>query len=236
MSLQNMIRSIVRTFGRKVLPPSTLWRYRELYDATQFRFKSLVGRFRRLFYRPAFPRNEGNAVYLHLGCGQINHPKFINIDVLPASHIHYVRSVDNLAFFKDCSVDLIYASHCLEHFPFRAVLSVLKEWHRVLKPSGILRLSVPDFDLVQSIYQKTGNDIDKIIDPLMGSQTNNFDFHKALFNSTKLTHLLEISGFRDVRMWTPGSSELTTFNDWSSRCILVDDNEYPVNLNIEAVK
>jgi predicted SAM-dependent methyltransferase len=231
-----MMRSILRAFGKLFVSPATLWRYRELYDATLSRLKSLAGRVRRLFYRPALPLNDGNAVYLHLGCGQINHSKFINIDILPAPHIHYVRSVDNLSIFKDRSVDLIYASHCLEHFPFSVVRSVLKEWYRVLKYAGTLRLSVPDFDLLQRIYQETGNDIDKIIDPLMGSQVNSFDFHKALFNSKNLTQLLETSGFHNVRMWTPGSSELTTFEDWSARCILVNDKNYPVSLNIEAVK
>lgn len=226
----------MRAVGRLFVPPATLWRYRELYDAALFRSRSFAGRIRRIFYRPALPQNDGNAVYLHLGCGQVNHSKFINIDMLSAPHVHYVRSVDNLSIFKDRSVDLIYASHCLEHFPFRAVPGVLKEWHRVLKTDGILRLSVPDFDLLQEIYKETGNDINNIVDPLMGSQVNSLDFHKSLFNSKNLTQLLETSGFHNVRIWTPGSSETTTFDDWSARCILVNDKKYEVSLNLETSK
>jgi predicted SAM-dependent methyltransferase len=53
---------------------------------------------------------------LHLGCGNINYPDFINVDLMPASHVHYVRGINNLKPFKNNSVDLIYACHCLEHF------------------------------------------------------------------------------------------------------------------------
>ena len=136
-----------------------IWRYRMLYNSVLFRFKSMTGRVFRLIYRPPFPHVDGNAVYLHLGCGYVNHPKFINIDVIPLRHIHYVRNIDNLSIFKDYSVDLIYASHCLEHFPFSAVPIILKEWYRVLKPKGILRLSVPDFKLLLKIYNETGHNI-----------------------------------------------------------------------------
>jgi predicted SAM-dependent methyltransferase len=226
----------MRAFGRKVFPPSTLWRYRELYDATLFRFKSLVGRLCRLFYRPALPSNEGNAVYLHLGCGPVNHPKFINIDLLPEPHIHYVRSVDNLSHFKDCSVDLIYASHCLEHFSFHIVPEILKEWYRVLRPNGILRLSSPDFDLLLKIYVENERDISSIINPLMGGQDSIYNYHKTIFNKASLTFLLKSAGFNKVSQWLPQSSELTTLDDWSARCIVINGREYPVSLNIEAVK
>ncbi len=231
-----MIKSPLRAFGRLFVPPSTLWRYREFYDATLFQFKSLAGRVCRLFYRPPLPQNKGNAVYLHLGCGSVNHPQFINIDILPAPHIHYVRSVDNLSNFKDCGVDLIYASHCLEHFPLRAVPEILKEWYRVLRLNGILRLSIPDFDLLLKIYVENNGDILSIVAPLMGGQNSIYNYHKTIFNTGSLTCLLKSAGFHTVRRWLPHSSELTTLDDWSARCIVFNGREYPVSLNIEAVK
>ena len=43
-------------------------------------------------------------------------------------------------------------------------------------------------------------------------------------------------GFLEVREWTPGSSELTTFDDWSTRKISINGKEYAISLNIEAIK
>ena len=82
---------------------------------------------------------------LHLGCGTINHPKFINIDGIPKPHIHYIRSIDNLSNFSNNSVDLIYACHCLEHFPYHQIPGIISEWVRIMKKDSILRISVPDF-------------------------------------------------------------------------------------------
>ena len=42
--------------------------------------------------------------------------------------------------FGDKSVDFIYSSHMIEHLPFMDVYKLLKEFDRVLKPTGILVL------------------------------------------------------------------------------------------------
>jgi len=230
-----MMRNITRAIGRRFVPPASLWRYRGLYDASLFCFKSLAGRVHRLFYRPALPQNESNAVFLHLGCGQINHPKFINIDVIPSRHIHYVRRIDNLSIFKDCSVDLIYASHCLEHFPFSAVPIILKEWYRVIKPKGILRLSVPDFDLLLNIYNETGHNIKNIIQPLMGGQGSKYNFHYSVFNFKSLEAELYAIGFAEVRRWVPTAADIW-MDDWASRQWEINGKRFPVSLNVEAIK
>ena len=231
-----MERKILRVLGGIVIHPSTRWRYREFYDTVKYFLQSIGGRILRVLYRPAFPHNASDKIYLHLGCGDVNHPQFINIDVIPAPHIHYVRGIDNLSVFKNSSVDLIYASHCLEHFPIRAIDSLLKEWHRVLRPKGILRLSVPDFDILLKIYLENNNDVTPILGALMGGQTYFHNYHKMLFTEKSLALLLTTAGFTAVRLWTPKSSELTTFDDWSSRPITVNGKEYTISLNIEAVK
>ena len=231
-----MDRNIFRLLGDIFIHPATLWRYREFYGSYRYFLQSIGGRIVRAFYKPTLPHNVGDKIYLHLGCGDVNHPQFINIDVIPAPHIHYVRSIDNLSIFKNSSVDLIYASHCLEHFPMRAIDSVLKEWHRVLRPDGILRLSVPDFDTLLKIYLENDNDITPILGALMGGQTYFHNYHKILFTEKSLALLLTTAGFNTVRLWIPQSSELTTFDDWSSRPITVNGKECRVSLNIEAVK
>lgn len=175
-------------------------------------------------------------INLHLGCGNINHPDFINIDLVPHPHVHYLRPIDDLSVFGDCSVDLIYASHCLEHFSFRRVPAVLEEWFRVLRNGGVLRLSVPDFDLVVQTYLASDCDLDPVHQVIVGGQDYKYNFHYALFNRKYLTELLKNAGFTDVKEWIPGSSERTTFDDWSSKTLKIGDVEFPISLNLEAKK
>src|SRR3989339_897550 len=45
---------------------------------------------------------------------------------------------------KDSSVDFIYTSHFFEHLYRYEVFALLKECYRVLKPSGKIRIVIPD--------------------------------------------------------------------------------------------
>jgi len=187
----------------------------------------------RQFVRPKLPKNADSTVNLHLGSGSINHPNFINIDARPASHIHYIRRIDLLSPFKDRSVDLIYACHCLEHFSHSDVDRILGEWYRVLKPGATIRLSVPDFDLILNIYQDQQGDLAPITGLLMGGQDYTFNFHRTIFNRLSLETSLIKAGFEQVTPWQAGQCEMTTFNDWSGRLL---GGKYPVSLNLEATK
>ena len=198
--------------------------------------KASIFKVTRNFVRPPFPQLETGEINLNLGCGFINHPHFINIDCLPLPHVHYIRSIDNLSPFATESVDLIYASHSLEHFPHSQTKQVLTEWFRVLKKGGVLRLSVPDFDLLVKIYEQNSYDVELILHPLMGSQNYKYNFHMTAFNSKYLSKLLKSVGFKLVQPWEPGHSEQTTFNDFSVGKLPLNGKEYPVSLNLEAIK
>ncbi len=71
---------------------------------------------------------------------------------------------------------------------------------------------------------------------LMGAQYYKYNFHMVIFNNSDLTELLLKVGFSQVRKWKPGSDDLTTFDDFSGREILINGKYYPVSLNIEAIK
>jgi predicted SAM-dependent methyltransferase len=190
--------------------------------------------FKRFFRRPPQPRNPDGSVNIHLGCGRVNHPAFINVDVAPFAHIHHVHGVERLPMFRDETADLIYVCHCLEHVSFLETERVLREWRRVLKPGGILRISVPDFDCILAIYEAFQHDIAAIEKTLMGGQNYAANFHKAVFNRAHLARLLEAAGLVNVRPWTPGSGDLTTFDDWSGRSVKVEGRAFAVSLNLEA--
>lgn len=209
---------------------------RKIYFHLKVEFSIVLAKLKRKIKPIALPELEQGKINLHLGCGSVKHPKFVNVDGLPAPHIHFVRPINDLSCFKKESVDLIYASHCLEHFPHAQVHEVLSEWFRVLKEDGILRISVPDFDLLLNIYQNSGNNIDSIIYALMGGQDYKYNFHMTVFNKASLFILLKDIGFREVAEWQPGTCELTTFSDHSTCQFQVNDKNYSVSLNLQAVK
>lgn len=200
------------------------------------KLKTLFNKFYRLFVKAKCPVNANGKTLLHLGCGNINLDKFINIDAFPHKHVHYVQSIDRLPAFTDHSVDFIYACHCLEHFRYNQTESVLGEWFRVLKNEGVLRLSVPDLDKLVSIYQKNNNDPDVILPPLMGGQNNKYNYHFTAFNVVNLTKYLKNVGFVTVHEWEPDGDQHEIIDDFSIYKKEINGAFYEVSLNLEAVK
>jgi predicted SAM-dependent methyltransferase len=88
---------------------------------------------------------------LNIGCGQRYCSGWTNID--------YVGSEDVLAHdlrkglpFPDESFDVVYHSHVLEHISKQDAGAFMKECFRVLKQNGILRVVVPDLELLVRNY------------------------------------------------------------------------------------
>ncbi len=193
-------------------------------------------RIRRRLHYPVFPQNTGGSVCVHLGCGEVNLPGFINFDVRPFPHVHYVQGVEDLSVLPNNYADLLYACHVLEHISHCKVLDALVEWHRVLKDGGTLRLTVPDFDKLVEVYLIEGKDIQAIVQPLMGGQDYIYNFHKSVFNEKYLGELLLLAGFRKVRGWEPQEVGFPSLADWSSKPIMVNGKEYFISLNLEAIR
>ncbi len=127
--------------------------------------------------------DNGSLIRLNIGAGDIALPGFTSIDKKLG------HEAGNLREYADGTVDEIYASHVLEHFPAAFVSGVVKEWCRVLKPGGRLRIGVPDFRKVAESY------IDGKNLPhagyIMGGQTDKDDFHFAMFDAETLKDVLE---------------------------------------------
>ena len=94
---------------------------------------------------------------LHLGCGHKIIPGYINIDARVLPGVDEVDDISTLSTYSEQSVDLIYACHVLEHTGRYAYLEVLQRWFTLLKPGGVLRLSVPDFEAVCQHYLQHKN-------------------------------------------------------------------------------
>ena len=140
---------------------------------------------------------------LHLGSGSRYLEGYVHIDIADYEHIDIRTSIDKLNTIDDDTVSEIYASHVLEYFDRNEVESVLKEWMRVLKKDGILRIAVPNFEALMKVYSES-NDLNKILGPLYGKWNVGEDmhiYHKTVYDMESLTVLLRQVGFEQVKEW-----------------------------------
>lgn len=180
-------------------------------------------------------------VKLHLGCGPVHIPGFQHIDAHPYDHVDHVGPVDVLDHIADASVDMVYACHVLEHFDRDAYQHVLAEWHRILKPGGILRLSVPDFAKAVQIYCEgthLTNGIMTIMGALVGGQRDEYDYHKIVFDEALLAHSLKAAGFASPYLWNWRETDHAHIDDFSQAYLphMDKDNGVLMSLNMEARK
>lgn len=176
---------------------------------------------------------------LHLGCGKRDFgPDWINIDGGNFPHLHS-NDIVNLPFDDD-SVDLIYSSHVLEYFDREEVLIVLKNWYRVLKPNGTLRIAVPDFESMAELYVRKDENLDRFLGPLFGKMVmgDGTIYHKTTYDFYSLSKVLENCGFKNVRRYDWRHTEHSQFDDHSQAYIphMDKDNGVLISLNVQCVK
>lgn len=172
----------------------------------------------------------------HLGCGKRYIPGFYHVDVVDYPHIDLRHEVDRLPMVADCSADLIYACHVLEHFHRKDTTRVLAEWHRILKPGGTLRLSVPDWEALIKVYENNHRLAD-VIGPLFGRGDYLYNVHFSVFDMLTLCRALESVGFREVRRYDWRKTEHADVDDYSQAYFPhMDRGGILVSLNVEAIK
>ncbi|HEY0159252.1 MAG TPA: methyltransferase domain-containing protein [Thermoanaerobaculia bacterium] len=83
---------------------------------------------------------------LHLGCGPVRLPGWVNVDNQPYDGVDRVLDVRQGLPFENAA--FIFAEHFLEHFELEEALALLRECRRVLADDGVLRLTTPNLDWV----------------------------------------------------------------------------------------
>ena len=137
----------------------------------------------------------------------------------PLGHDHGTEIYPLPAAVADESVEVIRASHVLEHFPTAEVPKVLKHWVSKLKPGGVLKIAVPNFEWIAQAYLD-GQNV-PIEGYTMGGQTDGDDFHRSLFDARTLAELLRDAGLVDIMPWDSDAE---------------DCSRLPVSLNLRGVK
>lgn len=151
-------------------------------------------------------------VRLNLGSGETEIEGYTPID---RSHGAEVFPLD----YQDGSVDMIRASHVLEHFSHRDIPGVVGDWVRALKPGGMLRIAVPDFEIISKLYL-AGKQA-PIESWIMGGHADDNDHHGALFDYSQLVDVLSDAGLIGISRW---------------RSEIDDCAALPISLNLQAYK
>jgi predicted SAM-dependent methyltransferase len=151
---------------------------------------------------------------LNLGSGKQKLKGYENIDLMDGKNAYPLQ-------YNSETVDEIRASHILEHFGKNEVPHVLKNWVDKLRPGGVLKIAVPDFDKIALAYVKQEKQQHSPDSYILGGQTDENDFHKSMYNKTILTKYFELCGLTDIQIW---KSEIQ------------DCASLPISLNIRGTK
>ena len=176
---------------------------------------------------PCSPLGEAarSKTVLNVGCGyplrQKLHPHFhgpewreIRLDLDPAVKPDIVCSITDISPVAADAVDAVWSSHNLEHLQRHEVPLALAEFLRVLKPGGLLLLTLPDLQQVarfivedrleDSAYLSQSGPITPL-DMIFGhtaslARGNQFMAHRTGFTARTLHKLLIEAGFSDVTL------------------------------------
>lgn len=138
---------------------------------------------------------------LHLGCGSIIMPGWVNVD-LRCKAANIMECCIALPSFEENSIDEIYSSHMIEHLTHDQNISSLSRWFDLLVPGGRLRLRCPNGKWfcrtflnasAQSLYSPYGGGKAGIFG---GLHNLPFSYHRNMFSSDSLKHYVEQAGFR----------------------------------------
>lgn len=148
-------------------------------------------------------------IKLNLGCGSEKCNGYINIDIRLDVNPDMAMNLEVIPYpFNDNYVDEILANDIIEHFPYRDVENVVREWHRILKKGGKLIIKTPD---LENLVNRMKDDSFLIVTAsilgdanktwltmphwIYGGQDYSQNYHKLIFSKNELKKFLEYIGF-----------------------------------------
>jgi len=156
-----------------------------------------------------------------------------NLNIQPGDGVDYIGSCTDLGQFDEASVCEVYASHIFEHLSYvNELLNSLKGVHRILKAGGMLRCSVPDFEVLCKMYlhpSLSGEQRFFIMNMIFGGQQDPYDFHKVGLSWELMSSYLQQAGFTSIK-------RVSEFGIIENDCSSIKFGGQLISLNIEAIK
>lgn len=143
---------------------------------------------------------------LHLGCGGVYLPGYINIDYPPSEHtVQQNTKVDQYSDltklrYESASVSEIRLHHVFEHFDRSTAIKLLITWYGWLEDGGILTIETPDFQRSVRSYLFGGvKKRAKTLRHIFGSHEATWAVHFDGWYKTKYKLFLQKLGYRNLR-------------------------------------
>jgi SAM-dependent methyltransferase len=161
---------------------------------------------------------------VHLGAGPDIRSGWVNIDLQLRAAPSVINRENGTVFInydlrrslplENDSCQLVYSSHFFEHLDYQHGVALMRECHRVLKPGGVFRISLPNFRGLFQAYLAGDDDYVGLIDicaelPQLEPGTEllvdhvNFGVyqngeHKWIYDEDKVVLLLKRLGYRSA--------------------------------------
>jgi len=105
-----------------------------------------------------------NDIYLYLGdmpsiTRQFTNKNFIGLSLIRSNRYHIRHDVTKAIPLKDNTVNIVQSEDVMEHIEYFLLRNSINEIYRILKPSGLFRLSMPDYscDVLHNRSEKDKN-------------------------------------------------------------------------------
>jgi predicted SAM-dependent methyltransferase len=184
-----------------------------------------AGHDRPMRYHPTMGRK------LHIG-GHVRMDGWEILDANPGPHVDHVADARDLRCFDDDTFDEIYASHMVEHLDYKdELVTTLSGWRRVMMPGGTLSISVPDLDVLASLFLDPSLSLLErftVMRMIFGGHVDRFDYHLAGLNEEFVRGFLGAAGFVDAKR----VARFELFDDASK----LEMRGKPISLNMVAHK
>ena len=146
---------------------------------------------------------------LHLGCGQVHLDGYVNIDYPPEEHTLMSRTradveTDLLGLrYAPGEIDEVRLHHVFEHFRRPTAYALVASWASWLRPGGVLRIEVPDFDRTSRhvLSPLTSRRRKRVgLRHIFGSNEARWAVHYEGWSGRRLKEVLEDFGFTRPRV------------------------------------
>jgi predicted SAM-dependent methyltransferase len=156
-------------------------------------------------------RSKDKTIKLNVGCGTDYKKGWVNIDNNSDNNIKKLDlnwDLRNRLPFDDNSATFIYSEHFFEHLTPEEAHTTIQDLMRTLKPNGVMRIAMPDLQVVVDTYIHVPLDKDPVINNYgmdfikTRAEWINMSFswwgHKWLYDWEELQRRLKDAGYTKV--------------------------------------
>ena len=136
------------------------------------------------------------------GRNPLNPKEFLNVDIVQLPQVDLVFDIRKKFPIDDGVIAEVFSAATLEHFRKPDNIHILKEFHRILMPGGILRVCTPDIEAIAKGLL-AGDNLDKVNQHFFGKyksdQTEDYDLHRWMYPVKEMIRVLREIGFTNMQ-------------------------------------